>query len=135
MKLTFEKRAPQAIRLTWGHGRYLDPWSFLHLLTGVLLGILWLWFEVSLWEALATTALLAVLYEGFEMWLEIIEDWQNSLLDVVVAVAGTWLAYFALSSATPALQTWSFIGLGLLALVLLYSGWRYHHIHHPHHPH
>ena len=58
------------MRLTWGHGRYLDPWTILHLLTGSLLGIVALWFALPLWEMIIAITVVTVLYEVLEMALE-----------------------------------------------------------------
>ena len=63
MRLHFERQAKQAIRLTWGHGRYLDPWTILHFLTGFLFGIVGLLFIFPLWKALLVITILTTLYE------------------------------------------------------------------------
>ncbi|TSC69499.1 MAG: hypothetical protein G01um101456_180 [Parcubacteria group bacterium Gr01-1014_56] len=126
MKLRFERQAQQAIKLTWGHGRYLDPWSIVHLLTGLLLGIVGLWLGLSLWSTVIITVALTSLYEGFEMLLGIVEDWQNSLLDVLIAAIGVWAAYTLLNTAEFSTQFITFMAVGILALTLLYAGWRYY---------
>ena len=126
MQFRFERQAKQAIRLTWGHGRYLDPWSISHLLTGLLFGVLGLLLALPFWKILVIVVVLAVLYEAFEMRLGIIEGWQNSLLDVLFAVIGVWLTYRYFATFSFSVLGSVFVGVGVLALLMLYSGWRYH---------
>ncbi len=90
----FEPRAPRAINFGWDHGRYADYWSAIHLLTGLLLGGIWMLAGLSLSTALVISVLLASLYEGLEVALGVSEDVQNVLTDIVLVAIGAPLAFF-----------------------------------------
>lgn len=121
----FESQASKFFNLGWEHGRYADYWSAVHVLTGLLLGALGLFFGFSLPETFITSAILAVLYECVEAALKVAEDIQNVLTDIVLVAVGPLIVF----SLFPAIEfsrahlAFFMCVLFLAELVLLRQGW------------
>lgn len=70
----------------WQKGRGLDLWSIPHFLFGILMAFVPPLTDISFSMALIFTAILAVLWELFEMYIGIKETVLNSLLDVFLPI-------------------------------------------------
>ena len=79
---------------TWKHGRYVDLWSLVHLLSGALLasGLFWLGLSFG-WAFLSAIALL-IAWELYEWLLGIIEVTPNVALDIIIGLAGFLLVAY-----------------------------------------
>jgi len=108
----------------WSHGKYLDYWSFVHLLTGVILGIMAsLRFDEPVRSFLVILSLLAA-YEGIEMMLHIAEGWQNIALDIVIGAGGAGISLFALPQIVPRENILGILSFFIIVtLMLLSRGW------------
>ena len=84
----FEKTAEKNVVIGWSHGRYLDLWSIVHLITGAVLGLVSLYFAVNMYVAFGVSIALMTIYEGVEVALKIAEDVENVLMDIVIGGAG-----------------------------------------------
>lgn len=73
---------------TWKHGHYVDLWSVVHFLSGLLIGtgLFWLGFSF-VWACIIAVALV-LLWELYEWMLKIIEVTPNVLLDIVIGIIG-----------------------------------------------
>src|SRR5262245_56350828 len=95
-KRFFEAPAKHFFNFGWSHGRYLDYWSFVHILTGIIFGTLILIVHSpSLLSFIIIVAGL-ILYEFLEILAGIAEDIQNSASDVVCGSAGSAFALWIL---------------------------------------
>jgi hypothetical protein len=96
----------------WEHGDYVDMWSLVHLLVGILAtGILLNLFS-AIW-AFAALVFGAVAWELFEAALGIGEHMANYVTDIALAIVGYFFAayfYFILN------KSFSVSALGALAL-------------------
>lgn len=116
----------------WKHGTYIDLWSFVHLLSGALLGIALHVIGFSFLWACALAALLLLTWELYEWVLGILEPLPNVTVDVLIGGLGFLLAaywhYFlgepftlvgssAVALATLGLSVWGFADL-------LFKGYR-----------
>ncbi|MDE2079003.1 MAG: hypothetical protein KGI73_01305 [Patescibacteria group bacterium] len=122
MKPRFERTARHAVLFKFGHGRYLDLWSLLHVLAGFTLGLAALFFNFSWWLGLSVILLILFAYELFEASVGIAEDIENSLADVVCGLLGALLAYGFAQSLAPMLLPVFGVSVGL-AFVILFIGW------------
>ena len=126
MRLHFEPPGRDRIKFAFGHGRFLDAWSVVHLLSGLLMGIVLVAFAVPLVSAFLVVVALATLYEAFEMVTGIIENLANVIVDVVLATIGLLAAYWLLAGRAPLELALAFAAIGAIDLVLVYLGWRHH---------
>lgn len=128
MRRLFEAPAPRLVEFSWNHGRFLDFWSVVHVLTGVLLGLVMWALALPFARGALVIAGLATLYEVFEIWLQISEDAENVLSDIIVTTLGGTLAWhFAQASALGFTKgLWAFAVLGIADLFLFSLGWRHY---------
>lgn len=126
LRFYFERPGPHAIKLAWGHGRYLDAWSIVHTLTGVLLGLGLSAVGLLLWQAILVVLVAALLYEGLEMALGVIENIANVVVDVVLALLGTCVVFWLCGEWNRTAITVAFGAVAALDLVLVALGWRHH---------
>lgn len=123
MAFRFERRASRAILFTFGHGRYLDAWSLLHVATGAVLGFTGLLLGLSWWTGLSLILVGLFLYEVFEAYMGIAEDVENALADVLCGALGAGGVYLYENIVRPvAFPLWA-ISLAT-ALLILFLGWR-----------
>ena len=73
---------------TWKHGRYVDLWSVVHFLSGLLIGTGLYWLGLSFLWACAAAFTLVLLWEVYEWVLGIVEVTPNVLLDIVIGIVG-----------------------------------------------
>jgi len=123
MEFRFERKARYNVLFKFGHGRYLDTWSILHVLSGFVLGLLILLFGFDWWIGLSVILIMLFLYEIFEAFNGIAEDVENSLSDIACGGFGTLLAYIFSSFFLPILIPTILISL-FLAFLILFIGWR-----------
>ena len=64
--MTFPLASPKL----WTEGKYIDFWSIIHILSGILLGILLNLLGMNFWPALFTVIILAILFEIIETSLK-----------------------------------------------------------------
>ena len=72
----------------WKHGKYVDTWSIVHLLSGFLLAGAFSILEYQFSLALILSVVLLSLWEVFEWATKIIEPTINVLMDILIGVAG-----------------------------------------------
>jgi hypothetical protein len=72
----------------WKHGRHLDLWSVVHILSGALLAFSCYWLNLSFWTASLISLAALILWEVIEWLLGIIEPSVNVTVDIVVGVFG-----------------------------------------------
>ncbi|HQU08181.1 MAG: hypothetical protein B7X04_03890 [Parcubacteria group bacterium 21-54-25] len=128
MRRLFEPPAPRLIEPSWNHGRFLDLWSFIHLLTGALLGLAAWWLGIPLARTFLIVVGLATLYEVIEILLQVSEDAENVLTDIIVTSLGSALAWWLASTAHPGTVTaaWTFASIVVLDAFLFSLGWRHY---------
>jgi hypothetical protein len=107
----------------WKHGKYVDTWSVVHVLSGFLLAGIFYSTSYTLVQAFVSAFIALVAWEVFEWVLKIIEPSMNVLVDLVVGMlgflCGAYLYYvvqipFAVSfygaaAITLGLAAWGFI--------------------------
>ena len=108
----------------WKHGTYIDLWSVVHFLSGVLLASVCYYFGLSFTWSTVITLVLVVLWELLEAILKIIESRKNVLMDVIIGMAGFYsLGYFHFVRGWP----WSApLFFSLLFVTLGMSFWGFH---------
>lgn len=118
------KRIKQKINI-WAEGEFIDLWTVVHFLTGILLGFTPFIFDFPIpliWIFTAVLVLL-VLWEVFEYIRKIKETAGNRVVDILIAVVG-----FALTmSVYPILEPEFAHIIGIIILVIYLtlnlSGW------------
>ena len=83
MILYFERSAQSAVKFRFGHGRYVDLWLLVHVISGILIGIVGLIFNLPLWQILTLSLFLGFFYEIWESLTQIVENVKNSLIDII----------------------------------------------------
>ena len=78
----------------WSHGRYLDYWSLIHFLTGLILGIVALFVSEERFLSLVLIFILLIVYEILEAKTKVSENIENIALDIIVGSAGGAIALF-----------------------------------------
>jgi len=124
----FERRAPKIINFGWSHGRYLDYWSIVHFLTGVILGAIASIATFPAVLAISIIAVLATLYEGLEILSKVAEDVENVISDIIAVTLGGALAIWLFDLFAASAQTKSLtLGLAMAVnIVLIHLGWRHY---------
>lgn len=120
----FEKRAKRIIELSFNHGIYFDFWSVGHIFSGLMIGLVLLFFNFSILDALFISFVLAVLYEVFEIMIKVQEDVQNIILDIILVVLGTYLSFVYFIDLSNSEKSFVFIIVSLLNLGLNLIGWK-----------
>ena len=121
--LNFERKAKENIKLTWGHGKYADPWTLLHGTVGISAGIATIILHIPLWQALTATIFVAFLYEAWEAVQKIVEDIQNVLFDIVAVAFGMLGGFFLFFNFHPKTLLVFLLASLLLNFILLFKGW------------
>lgn len=105
----------------WRHGKYVDTWSLVHLLSGFLLVSTFYWYGFALAEVMGLSISLLLLWEAFEAMIKIIEPSANVVMDIIIGIAGAWAGAYLYFFAG-----WEFSAVlyyGTLAFTLLLSLW------------
>ncbi len=109
----------------WSHGKYFDYWSFVHFLTGVILGIGVIIFSLNHFVSLVVIFILLSLYEVMEILARVSEDFENILLDIVVGSIGSMVAIFLLPQIVSKQNILSILSLCIIVNLLCVSrGWK-----------
>lgn len=78
----------------WRHRHYIDFWSFVHLLSGMLLAAGCIFFALSFMHAFVLSAALLLAWEVLEWLAGISETAGNIVLDIVIGIGGFLLASY-----------------------------------------
>lgn len=105
----------------WKHGKYVDTWSLVHLLSGVLIASGLYGLQYPFWHALVVSAVMIVVWELFEWLTGIIEPGLNVLVDLVVGAVGFLLGSYYYYKITQVFDLNLF--LALLGVTLSLSLW------------
>ena len=125
MILYFERSAQSAVKFRFGHGRYVDLWLLVHVISGILIGIVGLIFNLPLWQILTLSLFLGFFYEIWESLTQIVENVKNSLIDIIGMGMGTFLSYLFFDFHFTFTQlALIFLGFAAINLLLTYIGWR-----------
>lgn len=100
---------------SWNGAQYIDWWMLVHLLGGVLVGLILRYFGVDLLTSLTVAAVLVIGWEVYEGLAKIHEPWSNTIIDVIVGFLGFTISYkiFPLSSK----------GINLLVIFSVFIFW------------
>lgn len=107
----------------WKHGKYLDTWSVVHVLSGFILAGIFYSTSYTFVQALVAAFIALVAWEVFEWVLKIIEPSMNVLVDLVVGMLGFLcgaylyyvvsipftISFYAVVAITLSLAAWGFI--------------------------
>ncbi len=78
----------------WREGKWIDLWSAVHLLSGASVGFLLYLLKFSGWEAAIIALLLFILYEMWEVMVQIAEARANRFMDVVFGMISFLPTFF-----------------------------------------
>lgn len=107
----------------WREGKYLDLWSVPHLLSGIVVGLALSLFGFSVRDAVIIAFLLLVMYEMWEVMVQITETRWNRTLDVVVGMSSCVPTLLLAPQFT---RTELFVALAVVGVgdaVLSFIGW------------
>lgn len=83
----------------WVVGSWFDPWSIMHMLFGVGVGVYAKQSEVVFWKAGGVVFLTSLLWEALEIY---VLHWQepvtNRVIDVLISLAGFFLVWWLLKN-------------------------------------
>lgn len=112
----------------WESEDGIDLWSVPHFLFGVLVAMLTAYFSLSVWFTYVLMLAAAILWEGFEKYVDIKESLQNKVVDVIMPGVGYPLTLYLLF-LFPLSEYW-FFSLGMFIFILygwfILLGWRAH---------
>lgn len=109
----------------WREGTWLDLWSVVHLLTGVLVGLGFNFLGLPTLYAFIIAVLALVMYEMWEALAKIHETPQNRIMDVVVGMISFAPSFLYLApSLTRSELVLVFIGVLFINSTLSTLGWR-----------
>ena len=98
MKLfRFERPARVNFLLDYGHGRFVDAWTLVHIASGLTIGTIGVLFAIDYTQLLVSTLILLFLYELFEAWVGVVEDVENALSDIFFGFGATCCVVWTLS--------------------------------------
>lgn len=80
----------------WREGKYIDAWSIVHFLSGLLLGFILNALGFSIFEGFLIAAVLVILWEIVEprIWPGWYETRQNQIVDIIIGLIGYLVAKF-----------------------------------------
>ncbi len=109
----------------WREGEWLDLWSVVHLLSGVLLGLSFYALHIGAVAAVVSGVLLLAVYELWEGSVQIEETPANRVLDIATGMASFLLVFFVVA---PALSgeafAYFFAVVSVADIVMSVLGWR-----------
>ena len=103
----------------WKEGKYLDLWSLPHFLVGIILGHIFIYFNLSLTIALIATLVIKTVWEVYEHKYVTIEAVPNKILDVIIGLIGLITVYVYNDYALINLVSFSVI----LIINIIFSFW------------
>lgn len=80
------------IHFRWSEAKYLDLWSIVHVLFGVMLGIVIPFFGFSFLVSVSIAVILLLAWELFESAVGIGEFAMNKFIDLLVGMIGYFIA-------------------------------------------
>jgi uncharacterized protein YacL len=109
----------------WREGAWLDLWSVVHVLSGLLLGFFFYYLDIHAIFGVLLAVLVLTVYELFEMFVEIYEAPTNRFMDVVVGIVGYLLAFFLISPLlAKEYLVLTFVCMFIVNSVMSIIGWR-----------
>jgi hypothetical protein len=72
----------------WKHGKYIDTWSIVHLLSGVALGSGLYFLGYDFPSSFALSLAILLVWESFEWITNIIEPSINVAIDIIIGMTG-----------------------------------------------
>ena len=124
MKIYFEKEAKFFFNFGWSHGRYLDYWSFVHVFTGIIIGLGILMFKLPSFISIVIVALGLTFYEFLEMIARVAEDVQNVISDIILGTGSAALIVYYLMKIVSYHDLFIITPLFIiLNLLCIYTGW------------
>jgi glycopeptide antibiotics resistance protein len=85
-------KALPAISRTWAEGRYFDLWMLVHFASGLAGGFSNVHFGLTTAQVFGLAIALMLLWELLELTQGVHESVSNRVLDIIVGLAGVWLA-------------------------------------------
>lgn len=119
-----KKSTNHVFELSFSDGIYLDFWSVVHLLSGIILGLVFVLLNISLYSSLLLSLGLAALYEIWEIFMDLSEDVQNVITDILLVVSGTYLLIVFLPNFSHSVSISILVFLILIQAVLVWVGWK-----------
>lgn len=112
-----------AFSTSWREGRFFDLWMLVHFASGVAGGLFNVFIGLGTLGVYITATVMMILWEVGEYFAGVRESMSNRLLDIVVGLAGVYLALWIAAPLSHEGRVLAFIlGFGL-ALVLSAMGW------------
>ncbi len=109
----------------WSHGKYFDYWSFVHFLTGVILGIGAIIVSAHNFLSFVLIIILLIIYEGLEKKVKVSENFENMLSDIIIGSAGSAVAIFLLPNIISSRDIFGVLGLSIIInLICVSKGWK-----------
>jgi len=109
----------------WREGKWLDLWSVVHVLSGLLVGFFSYFVGIDALLGIVLAIVVFTVYELFEVYVEIEEAPTNRFMDVVIGMVGYIPAFFLIA---PLLTEKNLILTFLVLLTfngaLSVAGWR-----------
>lgn len=108
----------------WKHGKYIDLWTVVHILSGALLAGIFYYLGLDLFWSATYTLVVLLGWEFFEALVGIGETVGNVVMDIIFGMAGylalahlhyfehwgfDWRAYLSLLFVTLFLSLWGFV--------------------------
>lgn len=104
---------------------YVDLWSLVHFLSGVLLGFALIFFKADFLDSLIIVVSAAIAWEFFELIFGLAENLANQAIDVLVVVLGYFFALWFLPILLGSLVYWYFFAFTVaLTIIMNFLGWR-----------
>ena len=122
--MKFEEKAKRNIEASWNHGRFVDLWSIIHIISGVMLGLVVLALDINFFYGLLFALVGMIAYEAYEMILKIIEDAENSITDVVLGILGYIASYQFFGSDPTTNYVLYLLFFVVVNAALFYIGWQ-----------
>jgi len=90
--MSFRDKLPP-VSVSWNEGGYLDYWAFVHAFSGVFLGLVAHFAPLPFSQSFLLALALLILFEIWEVWMDIRESLENRVLDIILGAIGFVLAY------------------------------------------
>lgn len=78
----------------WKHGKYVDMWSLVHFLSGLILFTGFYELGIKLIPSLILSTIMLIAWEVFEWMVNIIEPSINVTMDIVIGLLGFFLGAY-----------------------------------------
>jgi len=108
----------------WKEGKYIGLWSVAHLLAGLILGLFLRILGISTRRAFVMTLSLLILWEFFELAININEIWTNRVADILIGLSGFFITYYGCKTIRKSHNVLVFLILLVILVVLNILGWR-----------